>query len=118
MDISYSYKHLKPWNYLEAQKKLIDKIKNWENVPSLQGAEVVLVQYNLVGNQYQQMFGLLYTYMPKKSYSYLLNVEPNNEVFLKASNTEFDDITVTFTDQNGIPLEIEDKVHLTLLIYK
>ena len=64
------------------------------------------------------MFGLLYTYMPKKSYSYLLNVEPNNEVFLKASNTEFDYITVTFTDQNGIPLEIEDKVHLTLLIYK
>ena len=64
------------------------------------------------------MFGLLYTYVPKKSYSYLLNVEPNNAVFLKACNTEFDDITVTFTDQNGILLEIEDKVHLSLLIYK
>ena len=35
-------------------KKLIDKTKNVENVPSLQVVEVVLVQCNLVDNQYQQ----------------------------------------------------------------
>ena len=35
-------------------KKLIDKTKNGENVPSLEVAEVVLVQCNLVNNQYQQ----------------------------------------------------------------
>ena len=29
-------------------KKLVDKTKNVENVPSLEGAEVVLVQWNLV----------------------------------------------------------------------
>ena len=39
-------------------------------------------------------------------------------VFLKTCNTEFDKITITFTDQNGRPLEIEDKVNLTLLINK
>ena len=32
--------------------------------------------------------------------------------------TEFDEIIVTFTDQNGRSLEIEDKVNLTLLIIK
>ena len=35
-------------------KKLIDKTKNGEKVPSLEVAEVALVQRNLVNNQYQQ----------------------------------------------------------------
>ena len=35
-------------------EKFIDKTKNTEKVPSLEIVEVVLVQYNLVDNQYQQ----------------------------------------------------------------
>ena len=54
--------------------------------------------------------------MSNKSYVYLLNVEPNNLVFLKTYITEFDDIIITFTDQNGRPLEIEGKISLTVLI--
>ena len=34
-------------------KKLIDQTKNGEKVASLEVAEVVSVQYNLVDNQYQ-----------------------------------------------------------------
>ena len=45
--------------------------------------------------------------MSNKSYTYLLNVEQGNLVFLKGFNTEFDEI-ITFTDQNVRPLEIED----------
>ena len=56
-------------------KKLIDKTKNAENVPSLEVVEVVLVQYNLVENQYQQTPEVLRTFTPNKSYAYLLNVE-------------------------------------------
>ena len=56
--------------------------------------------------------------MPNKSYAYLLDIEPSNLVFLKTSNTEFDEIVLTFTDKNGKTLEIEDKVKLTLLINK
>ena len=37
-------------------------------------------------------------------------------MFLK--NYEFDDIIITFTDQNGRPFEIENGVNLTLLIRK
>ena len=33
---------------------LIDKMKNWENLLSLKVVQVVSVQCNLVGNQYQQ----------------------------------------------------------------
>ena len=39
-------------------------------------------------------------------------------MFLKNYNTEFDEIIITFTDQNGRPLEIADKLSLTLLINK
>ena len=40
-------------------KKLIDKAKNGEKVPSLDVVEVALVQCSLVHNQYQQKSELL-----------------------------------------------------------
>ena len=85
---------------------------------SLEVLEVVFAKYTLVNNQYQQKFEVLYAFMSKKSYAYLLNVESNNLVFLKTYNTEFDETIITFTDQNVKPLEIEDKVNLTYLIIK
>ena len=68
---------------------------------SLEVVEVVLVQFNLVDNQYQQKSEVLYTFMPSQSYAYLLNVEPSNLVFLKY---ELDEIIITFKDQNSRPL--------------
>ena len=44
--------------------------------------DVNLAQCNLVDNQYQQKFEVLYTFTPNKSYAYLLNVNPSNLVFL------------------------------------
>ena len=87
-------------------------------MPSLEVVEVVLIQCNLVDKEYQQTCEVLYTFTSNKSYAYLLNVEPNKLMFLKTYNTEFDDIIITFTDQNCRLLEIEDKVNLTLLINK
>ena len=49
--------------------KLIDKTKNGEKVPSLEVAEAVLVQCNLVDNQYQQKSEILNTFTPDKSYA-------------------------------------------------
>ena len=102
----------------DSKQKLIDKTENGKNVRSFEVVEVVLVQCNLVDNQYQQKSEVLYTFMPNKSYGYLLNIEQNNFVFLATRNTDFDDIIITFTDQNGRSLEIEDKANLTLLINK
>ena len=99
-------------------KKLIDKTKNGENVPSLEKVEVVLVQCKLVDNQYQQNSATLYTFTPNKPYVYLLNVSPDNLMFLETYNTEFDEIIIAFTDQNSRPLEVEDKFNLALLINK
>ena len=96
-------------------EKLIDKTKDGENVLSL---EVVEVQCNLIDNQYQHKSEALYTFTPNKSHAYLWNVEPSKLVFLKTYNTDFDEIIITFTDQNDRPLESEGKVNLTLLINK
>ena len=92
-------------------KKLADKTKNGV-------AEVILIRYNLVDNQYQQQSDVLYTFTPNKSYAKLLDLEPSNLVFLKTYNTEFGEIIITLTDQNVRPLEMEDKVNLTSLISK
>ena len=104
---------------ISRRKQLIDKAKNEENVPSLEVIEVVLVQCNFVDNQYHPKFEVLCTFMSNKSYC-LPPVKSWTKQFsiFENYNTEFDDITITFKDQNGRPLEIEDQVNLILLINK
>ena len=46
----------------------------------------------------------------------LLEISPTNHIFLKTFNTEFNYMEVWFTDQNSQPLEIEDRINLTLVI--
>ena len=76
----------------------------------------VLVQCNLVENQYQQKSKVLCTFTPNKFYAYPLNVEPSNIAFYRIYNTDFNEIIVIFTHQNGRQLEVED--NLTLLLNK
>ena len=97
-------------------KKFIDKTKNWENVPSLEVIEAVLVHCNLVDNQHLPKYEILYSLTLSKSYAYLSDVEPSNLV--KTYDTEFNETIIKFTNQNGRPLEIEGKVNLILLIKK
>ena len=105
------------WNneIIWQHKKIVDTTKNGEKVPSLVVVEVVLVQCKLIDNQYKPTSEVLYTFMPNKSHTYLLNIEPSNLVLLKTYNIEFDEIIITFTDENVRPSEI---VNLTLLINK
>ena len=43
-------------------------------------------------------------------------MSPINHIFLKTLKSEFQSIRVWFTDQNSEPLEVEDKINLTLII--
>ena len=63
-------------------KKLIDKTKNRENVPSFKTVEVALVLCNLVDNHYQGKSEVLYNFTPNKFCTYLLNFEPRMLVFI------------------------------------
>ena len=45
----------------------------------------------------------------------MLHVEPVNLVLLKTYNAQSNIIIITFKDQNGTPLELQEKVNLTSL---
>ena len=95
---------------LGSTENKITKKENGENVPHLEIIEVVLVHCNIVNNDYQQDSGVLYTFVPNKPFSSLLEISPKNHIFLKTFNSEFQDIRVWFSDQNSKPLEIEDRI--------
>ena len=94
----------------------ITKDKNSENVPHLEVVELVLVHCNLVNNNYQQHSRILYTFVSNKTFGSLLEISPPNHVFLKTFNSEFREIKIWFTDQINKPLEVEDKINITLII--
>ena len=77
---------------------------------------VVLIHCKIVNNDYQQDSRVLYTFVPNKSLGQLLDISPKNFVFLKTFNSEFSYIEVWFTDRKSKPLEIEDKINITLVI--
>ena len=101
---------------LGSTKNKITKDKNGENVPHLEITEVVLVHCNIVNNDYQQDSRVLYTFVPNKPFGSLLEISPTTYIFLKAFNSDFQAIEEWFTDQNSKPLEIEDRINLTLVI--
>ena len=59
----------------------ITKDKNCENVPHLEITEVILVHCNIFNNDYQQDSGVLYTFVPNKSFDQLLDISPKNFIF-------------------------------------
>ena len=101
---------------LGSTKSKITKDKNDENVPHLEITEVVLVRCNIVNNDYQQDSRVLYTFVPDKPFGSLLEISSTNHIFLKTFNSENDEIRVWLTDQNSQPLEIEERINLTLVI--
>ena len=101
---------------LRSTENKITKDKNAENIPHLEITELVLVHCNIVNNDYQQESRVLYTFVPNKPFGSLLEISPTTHTFLKTFNSEYDETTVCFTDQNNQPLEIEDRINLTMVI--
>ena len=101
---------------LGSTNKVVDKDKNGENVPKLESVEVVLVNCNLVKNDYQHALKVLFSFVPNKKIGNLLNISPHASTMMDTINIEFSSVEVWFTDQSGKALEIEDNVSLTLII--
>ena len=101
---------------LESIENKITKDKNGENIPRLVVLELVLVHCNLVNNEYQQDSRILYAFVPNKTFGSLLEISPTYYIFLKTSNSDFQEIKICFTDQTSAPLELEDKINVALII--
>ena len=66
-------------------------------MPHSEITEVVLLHCNIV-NDYQHDSRVLYTFVPNKSFGQLLDISPQNFIFLKTFNSEFSYIEVWFTN--------------------
>ena len=78
--------------------------------------ELVLMHCNILNNNYQRNSRVLCTFVPNNSFGQLLSISPKNFTFFKTFNSECSYIELWFTDQNSNPLEIEDKLSITLVI--
>ena len=85
-------------------------------MPHIETPEVVLVHCNIANNDYQQDSRILYAFVQNKPFGSLLEISPASHIFLKTFNSEYDDIIVWLTDQNSKPLEIKDRINLTMVI--
>ena len=114
----YYLEHLTPetMKLLGSAESKITNDKNGENVPHLEIVELVLVHCNLFHNDYQQDSRILFPSVPNKTFGSLLEISPTNQVFLKTFNSEFQEVKIWFTDQTSKPLELENKINITLII--
>ena len=82
----------------------------------LEITEEVLVHCNIVNNDYQQHWEVMFIFLLNKSFGQLLDISPQKFTFSKNFNWEFSYTEVWFTDQNSKSLEIEDKININLVI--
>ena len=83
---------------LGSAENKITKDKNSKNIPHLEITEVVLIQCDIVNNNYQQDSKVLYTFVPNKPFGSLLEISPTSFIFLKTFNSEYSEIKVWLTD--------------------
>ena len=67
----------------------VTKDNNDGNIPHIEITEVVLVDFNIANNDYQEDSRVLYTFAPNKPFGSLLRISPKNHIFLKTCNSEF-----------------------------
>lgn len=93
------------------------KQQNGDTIPQVELIESVLVHSNIVSNKYQMDDTLLYSFKPKGEFCELIEINPQLFKWRKVrSNTHINEIVVWFTDQNNIPLDLEDpKINIELL---
>ena len=68
---------------LENTKSKITEDKKGKNGLHLEIKEVVLIQCNIVKNDYQQDSRVLYTFAPNKAFDQLSDISRKNIIFLK-----------------------------------
>ena len=106
----------KTMRLIGSAKKDKDQDKDEKDVPRLESAEVVLVHYNLVNNNYQQASKVIFTFVPNKQFGQLITNGPHSLIVVNATNIEFSSIEVWFTEQKSKQLEVEDNVNRPLIL--
>ena len=86
---------------LGSTKNKLIKDENGKNVSRLEIAEIVLVNCDIINNDYQQDSRVLYTFVLNKSFLQLLDNSLKRFIFSKTFNSESSSIEDWFTDQSS-----------------
>ena len=88
--------YLKPktLKLLRSTKVQIRRYENGKNMHYLEIIDVLLFDCNIVNNNNQQNSRVLYTFVPNKSFNYLLDISSKNVIFLKNFDSEFSYVEV------------------------
>ena len=95
---------------------IIDSTKNGENVPKLEIVRNVLVFCNLVEDAYLQDSKLLFSLVPNSKFGRFLSITPQVLKYCDTVDSIFGYIEISFTDQNGRPLQIDDNIIVSIII--
>ena len=87
-----------------------------QNVPRLEVVRNVLVFCNLVENAYLQDSKLLFSFVRNSRFGSLLSITPQVLKYYDTVDTIFDYIEISFIDQNGRALEIDDDITVSIII--
>ena len=95
---------------------ITDQNKSGKNVPELEKVTSALLHYNVVHNDHLQNSKLLYSFVPNSSFGRLLSIQPLKLIDTKTSNSIFDYLEIWFTDRDNNPLQLKDKINVSLVI--
>ena len=95
---------------------ITDTTKNGENAPRLEIVRNILVFFNLVENVYLQDSKLLFSFVPNFGFGSLLSITAQVLKYCDTVDSIFDYIEISFADQNGRSLEIDDDITVTIII--
>ena len=73
---------------------ITDRDKNSTNLPQLEIVTTVLVNCNIVQENYQQASKVLDTFVPDKSFGQLISIHPSSFIELITTDAEFNFIEV------------------------
>ena len=65
---------------MKVKRKKTTKDKNGENPPRLYNIELILINWNVVNNDNQQISRFLYTFVPNKTFGKLLKISPKTSM--------------------------------------
>ena len=63
-------------------RKDVDQDEDGEDVPKLESVEIVLVHCNLVNNNYEQVYKVLFTFASNKQFRELIDISPHSLTML------------------------------------
>ena len=113
-EIDFANGFAKILGFEKSQLPISNNEVHGDMVPKMERVDNVVVNCNLVENNYNYSSNVIYTFTPDQPFGSLMSIKPYYPGWTNCRNASFNYIEVWFTDQENRPLEIEDNVIITI----